>query len=63
MSQTAQTLTREEAVACFRRLQAELAEATKDLSEEGREALADRITQEVNAALRARVRESRGESE
>ena len=50
------TSNRDEAAERFRRLQAELAEATKDLSEPEREDLADRLTREVNAGLAARVR-------
>lgn len=55
-------LNREEAVAELYRLRAELAEATRDLSEDEYEALVERITHEVNEGLRAHVLRSRGES-
>lgn len=66
MAQTATSqikpLTREEAIAELYRLRAELAEATRDLSEDEYEALVAQITDEVNEALRVHVLRSRGES-
>ncbi len=66
MSQTTTTekrrFTREEAVVELRRLRAEYAEATKDLSDDEYEALVEDLTRRVNDGLRARVRKSRGEN-
>jgi hypothetical protein len=65
VSQTTTTekrqFTREEAVAELRRLRAEIAEANPDLTDEDWDALAERWTADVNAALADHVRESRGE--
>jgi hypothetical protein len=52
---------RKEAVARFREIQAEIAEALKDLTEEEYETLINELTDEVNAALADIVRRSRGE--
>lgn len=54
--------TREEAVAAFYRLRAEIAEATRDLAEDEYEALIEDLTRQVKAGLRQHVRESRGEA-
>lgn len=54
-------LTREEAVAELLRLRAEIAEATKDLTDDEYEALVDDLTRDVDDGLRDRVRRSRGE--
>lgn len=67
MSDTMTTATprriREEAVADLRRLRTEIAEANPDLSDEDWDALAERWTADVNAALANHVRRSRGEPE
>ena len=52
---------REEAVAEFYRLRAEIAEATKDLTEDEYEALVEDLTRRVKEGLRQHVRQSRGE--
>ena len=52
---------REVTVEAFFRLRAEIAEATKDLTEEEYEALIEDLTHKVNEGLRRYVRESRGE--
>ena len=54
--------TREEAVAEFYRLRAEIAEATKDLAEDEYEALIEDLTRQVKEGLRQHVRQSRGEA-
>lgn len=54
--------TREETIAEFYRLRAEVAEATKDLTEEEYEALVEDLTRQVNEGLRQHVRQSRGDS-
>ena len=65
MSETTTTdqrrLTREEAVAEFHRLRAEIAEATKELTDDEYEALVEDLTRAVDDGLRKRVLESRGE--
>ncbi len=53
--------TREEAVAEFYRLRAEIAEATKDLTEDEYEALIEDLARQVKEGLRQHVRQSRGE--
>ena len=55
--------TREALAAEWRRVQAEFAEATKDLSEDEYEALVERLTNEVNDRIRRHVLRSRGELE
>jgi hypothetical protein len=55
--------TREEAVAELRRLRAEIAEANPDLTDEDWDAIAERWTADVNAALADHVRRSRGETD
>ena len=52
---------RGEAIAELYRLRAELAEATRDLSEDEYEALIARISDRVNDRLHARVLRGRGE--
>ena len=66
MSQTIATrqkqCARAEAAEELRRLRAEFAEATTDLTEDEYEALVEDLTRRVNDGLRAHVRKSRGES-
>lgn len=57
------TRTREEAVAEFYRLRAEIAEANPDLTDEDWDALAEWWAADVNAALADHVRRGRGELE
>ena len=54
-------MSREEAVAGIRELQAEFAEALKDLPAEEYDQLIRELTDEVNAAIADHVRRSRGE--
>ena len=65
MSQTITTdqeqLTRQEAVDELRRLRAEFAEATGELSTDEYEDLVERVTRRVDDGLRERVRQGRGE--
>ncbi|MDP9364740.1 MAG: hypothetical protein M3Q10_11040 [Chloroflexota bacterium] len=56
-------LTFEEALAEVQRLQAKIAAANPDLSEEDWDTLADAWAEDVNAALANHVRRSRGEPE
>lgn len=53
--------TGEEAVAELRQLRAEIVEANPDLTDEDWDALAERWTADVNAALANHVHRSRGE--
>lgn len=64
MSQSAgtkqtETMTADEALVRLRQLRAEFAEATKDLTDEEREALIDRWADDVRDGLAERVRKSR----
>lgn len=67
MSETITTeqrrLTFEEALAQLRRLQAEIAAANPDLTDDDWDAIAEEWAADVNAALARRVRRSRGEPE
>ncbi len=58
---TKRVMSREEAVAGIRELQAEFAEALKDLPAEEYDQLIRELTDEVNAAIADHVRRSRGE--
>ncbi|MGH2532384.1 MAG: hypothetical protein ACRDJW_08765 [Thermomicrobiales bacterium] len=58
-----ETMTADEALTSLRHPRAEFAEATKDLTDEEREALIDRWADDVRSGLAERVRKSREKSD
>ena len=61
MSQTAPAaqdmhMTREEAVATIRRIRAEIAEQTKDLTDDEKEALVEELSRDIKSGMAERLR-------